>query len=52
MAKAKEEHQTQESTIQYVKMVRDPEAYPAPHEAQVHPAEVHNYAPGGWTVAE
>jgi hypothetical protein len=46
----KQENQSQE--IQYVRMVRDSEAYSAPHEAQVHPDEVENYRPGGWEVAE
>jgi hypothetical protein len=40
-----------QTEIQYVRMVRDPEAYPAPHEAQVHPDEVNNYRPGGWEEA-
>lgn len=35
-------------SIQLVAMVRDPESYPAPHEAQVHPDEVKNYYLGGW----
>ncbi|AVF41510.1 hypothetical protein [Pandoraea apista] len=34
-----------------VKMIRDVEGYPEPHEAQVHPDEVDNYRPGGWTEA-
>lgn len=38
--------------IQYVAMVRDEKAYPAPHTAQVHPDEVQNYYPGGWTPAK
>jgi len=33
-----------------VKMVRGPEG-PAPHSADVHPAEVDNYAAAGWTKA-
>lgn len=37
--------------IAYVEMVRDPEMYPEPHTAQVHPAEVDNYRAGGWTPA-
>lgn len=36
--------------IQFVKMARNPEQYPAPHEAQVHPDEVDNYRPGGWEI--
>jgi len=35
-----------------VHMVRDPEVYPAPHTADVHPEEVDNYKTGGWQVAE
>ena len=38
--------------MSHVLMVRDPEQYPAPHTAEVHPAEVENYAVGGWVVAE
>ncbi len=34
-----------------VRMVRDAEHYPAPHTADVHPAEVENYASGGWVKA-
>lgn len=34
-----------------VTMVRDADLYPEPHEAQVHPDEVDNYRPGGWTEA-
>ena len=34
-----------------VAMVRDPQQYPSPHKADVHPAEVANYAAGGWTFA-
>lgn len=37
--------------IKFVKMVRDPDQYPAPHEAQVHPKEVSNFARGGWEIA-
>lgn len=36
--------------IKYVKMTRDPEQYPAPHEANVHPKEVSNFARGGWEI--
>lgn len=31
-----------------VRMSRDADIYPAPHTADVHPAEVENYAAGGW----
>lgn len=34
-----------------VKMVRDADQYPAPHEADVHPGEVENYRAGGWVPA-
>lgn len=37
--------------IKYVKMVRDPDQYDAPHEANVHPKEVSNFARGGWEIA-
>lgn len=36
------------AVIAYVNMERDPAVYPAPHTAQVHPAEVQNYYSGGW----
>lgn len=39
-----------EDEIDYVTMVRDPEQYPEPHSAQVHPDEVDNYRPGGWEI--
>lgn len=35
-----------------VKMVRSPEQFPPPHEIDVHPAEVENYAAGGWVVKD
>lgn len=35
-----------------VKMTRDPEFYPAPHSADVHPDEVGNYAAAGWITQE
>lgn len=34
-----------------VKMMRDVDGYPEPHEAQVHRDEVDNYRPGGWVEA-
>lgn len=34
-----------------VHMTRDATAFSAPHTAEVHPAEVGNYAAGGWQVA-
>lgn len=39
-----------EDDIKFVTMVRDPEQYPEPHSAQVHPDEVVNYHPGGWEI--
>lgn len=36
--------------IKFVTMVRDPEQYPEPHTAEVHPDEVDNYRPGGWEI--
>ena len=33
-----------------VHMTRDAIAHPAPHTAEVHPAEVDNYAAGGWQL--
>jgi len=33
----------------YIRMVRNPARYPAPHECQVHINEVRNYQFGGWT---
>lgn len=35
-----------------IHMKRDPEVYPAPHEADVHPDEVENYRVGGWEPSE
>lgn len=35
-----------------VHMIRDPEQFPAPHSADVHPDEVANYAAGGWVRAD
>lgn len=35
-----------------VRMVRRADQYPAPHAADVHPAEIENYKAGGWTVAD
>lgn len=34
-----------------IKMIRDPEIYPAPHTVDVHPDEVENYKQGGWELA-
>ena len=34
-----------------VAMTRDAAQFPPPHRADVHPAEVANYAAGGWRVA-
>ena len=38
--------------VALVSMVRDPDQYEAPHEAEVHPDEVENYKAGGWTEAK
>lgn len=38
--------------VALVSMVRDPDQYEAPHEAEVHLAEVENYKSGGWTEAK
>lgn len=38
------------ASVSFVTMVRNPDVHPAPHTAQVHPEEVHNYYSGGWTV--
>lgn len=40
-----------EAAPKLVKMVRDSEAYPKPHTADVHPDEVENFASGGWVKA-
>jgi hypothetical protein len=42
----------EKASIKFVNMVRDPELWPAPHTATVHPDEVENYRPGGWEEAE
>lgn len=41
-----------ETKSKLVKMARDPESYPAPHTADVHPDEVENYRTGGFEVAK
>ena len=38
-------------TIVCVKMHREPEQFPAPHSADVHPAEVETYGAAGWIVS-
>lgn len=43
--------QLQDAGPTLVHMTRDASAYPAPRNAEVHPAEVDNYAAGGWQVA-
>jgi hypothetical protein len=40
--------QSPRDVIKLVRMQRDPDSYPAPHRADVHPDEVTNYAAGGW----
>lgn len=55
MAKAdnQPEEQNEAPAVETVKMVRDVEVYPeGPHEADVHPDEIDNYAIGGWVRAE
>lgn len=37
--------------VALVRMVRSPDECPAPHTADVHPAEVANYAAHGWKEA-
>lgn len=44
-------NQPQDAGPALVRMTRDVNAYPAPHTADVHPAEVDNYAAGGWQLA-
>ena len=39
---------TGQADAKLVRMVRDADAYPAPHSADVHPDEVENFAVGGW----
>ncbi|HEB2010333.1 TPA: hypothetical protein ACJIWH_004610 [Yersinia enterocolitica] len=48
MTKKADSADDDQSVIAFVTMVRDEIAYPAPHEAQVHPDEVKNYYSGGW----
>lgn len=38
--------------VKLVNMKRDPEEYPEPHSALVHPDEVKNYYSGGWQESE
>lgn len=47
----KEQQKPDAKKVKLVKMIRDQEAYPEPHEALVHPDEVDNYRPGGWEEA-
>lgn len=49
---ANEQEGTQDAKPQTVAMVRNPEEYPAPHSADVHPDEVQNYRVNGWVVKE
>lgn len=35
-----------------IKMTRDAEQYPAPHEVDVHPDEVENYRVGGFAPSD
>jgi hypothetical protein len=48
---AKTEQPKPKAEAKTVKMKRDPDAFPAPHVADVHPAEVENYRAGGWEKA-
>lgn len=42
----------EKAEVKLVPMKRDPELYPdGPHEADVHPDEVENFASGGWVKA-
>ena len=43
--------QLQDAGPALVHMTRDASAHPAPHTADVHPAEVGNFAAGGWQLA-
>lgn len=38
--------------VAFVQMVRNPDVYPEPHSATVHPDEVANFQLGGWTKQE
>jgi hypothetical protein len=51
MAK-KQQDGEQKPAEQTVKMRRDPELNPAPHEADVHPDEVAHFRAHGWSVVE
>jgi hypothetical protein len=53
MAKKQDgEQKPAEETVQTVKMKRDPEFFPAPHTADVHPDEVDHWKKRDWFVAE
>jgi hypothetical protein len=51
MAQGKTATKTAATEGKAVRMVRDPETYPEPHKADVHPAEVENFKAGGWATA-
>lgn len=51
MPAAKKPTSKEAASPKLVKLVRDAEAYSAPHECECHPDEVENYAPGGWVKA-
>jgi hypothetical protein len=51
MAKKQDEPKAGDAP-QTVKMKRDPEFFPAPHTADVHPDEVDNWKKRDWVVAE
>lgn len=46
-----EQPHEQAQPAELVPMVRDAEQFPPPHRADVHPAEVENYASAGWRPA-
>ena len=51
MAKSKTDKAAPARSASLVRMVRDSEQFPAPHEADVHPDEVANFAADGWVEA-
>lgn len=53
MAEKKKPVESEEATVETVKMVRSAPQFPGgPTEADVHPDEVASYATGGWQLAE
>lgn len=47
---SQDEAAAEAEAVATVAMVRDPEQYPPPHAADVHPDEVANFAAAGWLV--